>query len=73
MTGIRRTSVLNGDLLIELTTGTQLLINKAVLDTITDEQVASAILTFRTNNNVPPCGLIRDGGTVIVWTGVPPV
>ena len=73
MTGIVRTSVLNGNLLIVLTTGTQLLVNKNTLDGMTDEQINNFISVFVENNQIEPCGIHRNrNGSYLVWTGQAP-
>ena len=71
--GIRRTSVLDGNLLIVLTNGTQLLIAKSTLDSLTEGQISGTIAVWRENEDVGPCGLHRNRvGTYCVWTGEPP-
>lgn len=73
MPGIKQTSVLNGNLLIVLTNDTQLLVSKATLDGMTEQQMNDAIAVFVSNNNIDQCGIHRNrDGSYCVWTGHAP-
>jgi len=73
MTGIVRTSVADDNLLIILSTGTQLLINKSVLDGLSEDDINNLVGTFSSNNGTVAIGVHRNrNGTYVVWTGSPP-